>query len=169
MDIFPSCASACSGRPVLGYIPAEVGDGWVMSSSGMVSIGMRVMEPFFPYPAGPLVYGGRSVYIYPGYPLLPGISSLATDLPEGVSVVGHVCQDYEDMVTLLKSQVFSHGKRYSWSEQPLDGRVVGQVNERRCPPYCPASSNPFLKTWLPLPLSPLRRRRWRTFLPFVTG
>ena len=58
--------------------PLRSGTGWVMSSSGMVSIGMRVMEPFFPFILPALSYMvARSVYIYPGYPLLPGISSLA--------------------------------------------------------------------------------------------
>ena len=44
--------------------PLRSGTGWVMSSSGMVSIGMRVMEPFFPFTCRPSRIWWQGQYTY---------------------------------------------------------------------------------------------------------
>ncbi len=57
------------------------------------------------------------------------IDKLKTHLTQGLGVRGHVSQDDEDVLLVLVGQELGRGQGETRGDDPLDGRVVGQVQE----------------------------------------
>ena len=86
--------------------------GWVMSSSGMVRMGIKVMEPSLPC-AAPLSYGGKV-----GVEVSEVAAAARTlfgsgNLAQCLGIVCDVRQNDQDMHILLEGQVFGSRKGHS--------------------------------------------------------
>ena len=94
-------------------------------------MGNWVMEPLAALDlAGPFIDGRQIAVQIPGVALAAGHLTLGTGhFPQGLAVVGHVREDGQDVVVPVEGQVLRHGQGQAGGDEPLDGRVVRQVEE----------------------------------------
>ncbi len=105
--------------------------GWVMSSSGMVRIGeLRHRAGPAAHAPGALEEAGE-VGVHVARVAAPAGHLLARrrHLAQRLAVVGHVGEHHEHVQPVGEGEVLGAGEGAARREQPLDGRVVGPVQE----------------------------------------
>ena len=90
------------------------------------------MEPVLAlHAAGPLVQGGQvGIQIAGITPPAGHLLAGGGNLPQGFGVVGDVGHDDQHVHALFKGQILRGGQGHAGRGDPLDGRVVGQVDEQ---------------------------------------
>ena len=84
--------------------------------------------------AGPLVDGGQvGIEVARVAAATRHLLAGGRDLAQGLGIVGHVRQDYQDVHVLLIGEVFGGGQGHPGRGDAFDGRVVGQVYEDHGP------------------------------------
>jgi hypothetical protein len=79
--------------------------------------------------AGSFIYACKIAVKVAGIAFAAGdVPAERGDFPEGLAIVGHIRKHHQDMHAAVESHILGHGQGGAGSNQPLDGRVVRQVD-----------------------------------------